>query len=132
MSDSNKTREEQEKLEEQELLMHILRMGPADGNGICVNKCSDELCNAGCTRQRAKCFRPQIMQAIKYLRNNMIDWDKYPLYADAALNPIRKCELYPNSDCLDPVCGVAGCLEKPAFYYRNLIAIALREEEIKK
>ena len=132
MSASNKTREEQESLEEQELLMHILPMGPADANGICQKFCGDEMCNTGCLRQRAKVFRPQIMRGIKYLRNNMMDWDKYPLYVDAALKSPRKCEMYPKSECLDPVCGVTGCLEKPAFHYRKLIAIAIREENIKK
>jgi len=130
MSDSTKTQEDFEKEDEQRKLMHILSLPEADKNGICKVQCGDELCSHGCLQQKAGQFRPQIMQGIKICRER--DWYKYPLYVDVFDNQVKRpCPENPLMHCSDPVCNVSGCLGKPAYNFRHLIRIALREKNNK-
>lgn len=121
----SKTQKDFEREDEQAKLMHVLSLPEVGKGGICLTHCGDELCSHGCLQQRAYNFRPQIMQAIKICRAE--DWYKYPLYV-----PFENEDLVCSfaGRCKDPVCQVAGCLQKPAWEYRHLIRIALREKKI--
>ena len=127
---TQKTLEELEDEEEQMKLLHILSMPEKSKNDICIRKCPDKLCNAGCLQQKAKQFRPQIMRGVKRHRELHLDSDKYPLYAGAAFESHRPCQggnlgVIGSHDkiCSDPVCGVTGCLDAAAWQFRYLIEL---------
>jgi len=125
----------EEKEAEDWKLMHVLLMGPRHRNGLCVERCADNVCDAGCLNQKAKHFRPAIMTGIKALREQ---GDKrFPLTAETAFNSHMECtgnSTVPGLDpkiCSDPVCHVAGCLNVAAFHYRDIIKAAHQADVIK-
>ena len=122
--------EERRKEDEQQKLIHILTMPDKDSLGICTQACGDTVCSIGCLSQPAKIFRPQIMQGIRLCRERNWYKEDYPLYGMAARK--MNCTEKPLQYCVDPVCMVSGCLERPAFHYRHLIQIAIQEEIINK
>jgi hypothetical protein len=125
---SEKTEKEWEDEAEQLKLMHILKLGGTDKHGICLAKCDDEACNVGCLQQQAKIFRPQIMQGVRIYRER--NWHKYPLYAESAFQTGKPCTREGmHIVCKETVCGVVGCMERPAWQFRDLILLALREEK---
>ena len=131
----------EEKEEEQWQTMHVLLMGPRHRNGLCVERCADNVCDAGCLNQKARHFRPAIMTGIKTLREQ--GDTRFPLTAAAAVGEYMECPtgtpitprgrgLRPDSSlCSDPVCMVAGCLNKMAFQYREIIKAAQQADVVK-
>jgi len=118
--------------DEQWRLMHILRGHTKLKH--CDKICSDVLCLGGCLNQQAKLFRPEIMHGVKLIRES--GSNKFPLTVLTAVDSRRACSnsklgVVRSTDkfCDDPVCTVTGCLDVPAFYFREIIKIA-REEEL--
>ena len=109
------------KEEEEWKLMHVLSMGPRHRHGLCVERCADNVCDDGCLNQKAKHFRPAIMMGIKELREQ--GDDRFPFSAAHANNLLKTCPAT-RATCSDAVCQVAGCLNIPAFHYRNIIKAA--------
>lgn len=127
----SKTEKEYEDEQEKLILIHALRMGQRDWFGICNTSCGDKVCNAGCLGQKAELFRPQIIQAVKLWRDK--NWDRYScfsIYADKKVK--RTCSKQNTCRFNDPICDVVGCMNIPAYNYRALIALALKECEIEE
>ena len=104
-------------------------------NVPCAKQCADSLCQSGCLQQSAKVFRGDIMHGIEFARTQ--DGSKYPLtytraFAAGALQCTgqRACDNvlaahpFPGRACADPVCHVTGCMDVPAWHFRDLIKMA--------
>jgi hypothetical protein len=125
---------DEEKLNDEHwLTMHILSMSGRSTIGLCKERCVDPCCDYGCLQQSAKQFRPQIMHGIKYLREQ--GSDRFPLTAEVVYSDAHKCKGGDlgkvgtrDTYCKDPVCRVSGCLNRPAFQFRELIKIAAEQE----
>lgn len=122
---------DQEELEQWRLI-HILHGNVKPEH--CWHQCHDDFCSRGCLNQKANVFRPEIMHGVEILRRHSDP--RFPLIAGTAFNSRRGC---PDGNlgkigstdklCNDPVCAVTGCLEKPAYNFRELIKVA-RDEEL--
>lgn len=117
------TKEEKELAQWQ--IIHALK-GP-DGIGRCEHKCGDPVCSIGCLRSAASGgWRPYIMKGIELARKN--GSPLYPLVVPDQNRSVFKCSR--GRYCVDSVCQVSGCLDVPAYKFRNLIKAAQHDEVI--
>ncbi len=113
---------DQEELEQWRLI-HILH-GSAKPEH-CWHRCHDDLCIRGCLNQKASFFRPEIMHGVEILRKQSDP--RFPVMVPKIrMSGEDSCI---TSYCHDPVCQVVGCMEAPAYNFRELIKVA-REEEL--
>ena len=113
---------EQEEVE-QWRVMHILRGHVKPEH--CRNQCTDDLCLRGCLNQRAALFRPEIMHGVEILRKRHDT--RFPVMVPKIR--MRGEDSCNGLACYDTVCQVVGCMNAPAYNFRELIKVA-REEEL--
>jgi len=121
-------------------LMHVLKGHVKSCH--CAGRCGDPVCQAGCLQQSAKVFRGDIMHGIQISRDN--GESTYPISA-ASMSGSLECTGQCAKDnviashrtpaqthiCADAVCHISGCMDVPAWKFRDLIQMAVREELMK-
>lgn len=108
-------------------IMHVLR-GNHLKPGLCSAPCEDPICQYGCLRQSAKTnFRAAIMHGVEVLRKQSDP--RFPLMIPDTNIKREDCRGFIT--CRDPVCQVVGCMDIPAYNFRELIKIANDNKIIK-
>ena len=104
-------------------LIHALK-----GHGFleakhCEEQCDDPQCISGCLNQHAYLFRAAIVQGITLARAT-----NDPRYPPAIIQTSRICTDHAPQYCHDTLCQVSGCLNRPAYLYRDIIKLASDEQ----
>ena len=102
-------------------LLHALQGHDKNGHCVLNKRCADPVCESGCLGQNATEFRAQIMHGIAIARDQ--GDARWPESADYYMNPDGKKCPTTGWQCVDAVCTVSGCLDVPAWKFRDLIKL---------